>query len=82
MLDWTFTQLRRDSASNGKTPFKEEYKVLKCELRFGAFFNLHILNGKIKYIKQTQMDHFLSIQSISPCRHGIAEKLYNESLYC
>ena len=49
MLDWTFTQLRRDSASNGKIPFKEEYKILKCELRFGAFFNLHILNGKIKY---------------------------------
>ena len=49
MLDWTFTQLRRDSASNGKTPCKEEYKILKCELKFGAFFNLHILNGKYLY---------------------------------
>ena len=39
-------------------------------------------NTCIKYIKQTQMDLFKSIKSISPRRHGIAEKLYNESLYC
>jgi hypothetical protein len=38
-------------------------------------------NTCIKYIKQTQMDLFKSIKSISPRRHGIAEKLYNESLY-